>query len=232
MDLELKTEKREVLGQKVEELREKGFIPAELYGKDIENVHLSIEKGEFTRVYREGGESTLIYVTFGNERRPTLVHDVQLDPVTGDVLAVDLYEVNMKEKISTNVPLEFVGEAPAIEAEGGVLITSLYEVEIEALPANIPHDIKVDLSVLDKIGKSIQVEDLLAGDRYEILTDKEITVASIAEPREEEEEPVEEMSVEDIEVEGEKKEDEAGEDGQEASEDKAADTDEKPSEGE
>ncbi|PIR98586.1 MAG: 50S ribosomal protein L25 [Candidatus Colwellbacteria bacterium CG10_big_fil_rev_8_21_14_0_10_41_28] len=207
MDLELKTEKREILGREVKSLREKGLIPAELYGNGIENVHLSIEEDEFKRVYKEGGESTLIYVKFDNESRPVLIHNVQLNPINGSILAVDLYEVNMKEKISTNVPLDFIGEAPAVEDVGGVLITSLDEVEIEALPINIPHDIKVDLSVLDEIGKSIQVSDLLAGDKFEILTEGDITIASIAEPREEEEEPEEEMSVEDIEVEGEKKED-------------------------
>lgn len=210
--LELKAEKRAVLGKKVKTLREGGFLPAELYGNGVENVHLTLNASDFDKVYREGGENTIVNMKFGDESRPVLIHDVQVDPVSQQVLAVDLYQVNLKEKIITNVPLEFVGESHAVEELEGVLIKALDEVEVEALPMDIPHSIEVDISVLDDFSKSISVADLKVSGDFVIKTDPETGVASVAEPREEEEEPAEEMGVEDVLVEGEEKGGESGED--------------------
>ncbi|MDP3953315.1 MAG: 50S ribosomal protein L25 [bacterium] len=223
--LELKAEKRALLGKGVNSLREGGLLPAELYGRGVENVHLALSTTDFDKVYRAGGENTIVNIKFGDESRPVLIHDVQMDPVSQQILAVDLYQVDLKEKIITNVPLEFVGESLAVEELEGVLIKALDEVEVEALPMNIPHSIEVDISVLDDFSKSISVSDLKVSGDFIIKTDPETGVASVAEPREEEEEPVEEMGVEDVLVEGEKKGEESGE-GAEAE----ASSEEKPKE--
>lgn len=198
--LELSAKKRTVLGKSVASLRKSGFVPAELYGHGVENVHLELNEIEFGKVYKEGGENTIVNVKFDSESRPALIHSVQFDPVSQKPLTVDLYQVNLSEKITTNVPLEFVGESLAVNELGGVLIKALDEVEVEALPMNIPHSIEVDISVLDDFSKSITVKDLKISGDFEIKTEPEAGVASVAEPRVEEE-PVVEMSVEDIEVE-------------------------------
>lgn len=216
--LSLKANKRERLGKALDKLRKEGFIPAELYGSGVDNVHLSVDQAEFLKVYKEGGENTIVNVSFDGDTRPVLIHDVQVDPISLDVLSIDFYQVDLTKKVTTHVPLEFVGTSHAVDELEGVLIKSLDEVEIEALPNNIPHSIEVDISVLDEFGKSITVADLKAGADFEITTDGEMTVASVSEPREEEEEVVEEMSVEDIEVEGEKKDDEEGGEGEADSE--------------
>ena len=209
MTLELKAQKREALGKTaLKGIREKGLIPAELYGNGIENAHLSLNKDEFSIVYKKGGENTIVNVDFGEDPRPVLIHDVHIDPVSLSVLAVDLYQVNLKEKITTSIPIEFVGESPAVENLGGTLIKTLEEIEIEALPMNIPQQVEIDISTLDDFHKSIHVSDLKAGADFEIKTDLETVIASVAEPREEEEEGVDEMSVDDVEVEGEKKDSE------------------------
>ncbi len=213
--LELKAQKRAGFGKKTKKLRQEGFVPAELYGKGVENIHLTLNGPEFEKVYKEGGENTIVNIQVDGETRPVLIHDVQIDPVSQQFLAVDLYQVNLDEKITTNVPLEFVGESHAVEELEGVLIKALDEVEIEALPMNIPHSIEVDISVLDDFHKSITVADLKVTGDFVIKTDPETGVASVAEPREEEEEPTEEMSVEDVLVEGEKKEE--GAEGEDAS---------------
>ncbi|MBU2101591.1 50S ribosomal protein L25 [Patescibacteria group bacterium] len=213
MDLELEAQKREVLGKKVETLRESGFIPAELYGSGAENVHLSIKESDFTRVYKEAGENTMVNLTFGDQARPIFIHEVQIDPITENILAVDFYQVNLKEKTTANVPLEFVGESHAVEELGGILNKVLDEVEVEALPADIPHVIEVDISALDDFSKSITVADLVREAQFEIMNDPEVVVASVTEPREEEEEPIEELSPEDVEVEGEKRD--KGDEGEE-----------------
>lgn len=199
--LELNAKKRTVLGKAVETLRESGFVPAELYGHGVDNVHLELNEVEFGKVYKEGGENTIVNVKFDSESRPVLIHDVQWDRVNQRALAVDLYQVNLNEKITTNVPLEFVGESNAVTEMAGVLIKALDEVEVEALPMDIPHSIQVDISVLDDFTKSITVADLKVEGDFEIKTDPATGVASVAEPRVEEAEPVAEINIEDIEVE-------------------------------
>ena len=198
--LELNAKRRTVLGKAVGGLREAGFLPAELYGHKIDNIHLELNEVEFGKVYKEGGENTIVNVKFDNESRSVLVHSVQFDQVNQKVLAVDLYQVNLSEKITTNVPLEFVGESNAVKEMAGVLIKALDEVEVEALPMNIPHSIQVDISVLDDFTKSITIADLKIEGNFEIKTDPDAGVASVAEPRVEEE-PVAEINIEDIEVE-------------------------------
>src|SRR3989344_7505739 len=211
--LNLDAKKRTVLGKAVKGLREAGFVPAELYGNGVDNIHLELNEIEFGKVYKEGGENTIVNIKFDGESRPALIHDVHLDQVNQKVLAVDLYQVNLTEKITTNVPLEFVGESNAVVELGGVLIRALDEIEVEALPMNIPHSIQVDISVLDDFTKSIIVSDLKIEGDFEIKTDPDAGVASVAEPRVEEVEPVKEMSVEDIEVEAKGKKDSEEEEG-------------------
>jgi len=206
MNLELEAQKREVLGKKVKSLRQQGLIPAELYGNNIENIHLSLKEGDLLRIYHEAGENTIVNLMVGGEKRPVFIHDMQIDPVGGKILAVDLYQVDLTKKTTAHVPLAFVGESPLTESVGGILNKVLDEVEVEALPTDIPHEIKVDVSVLDSFGKTIRVADLAGGASFEIKTEPETVVASISEPREEEkEEVVEELSPEDIEIAGKEK---------------------------
>ena len=136
--LELNAKRRTILGKGVESLREAGFVPAELYGSKVDNVHLELSEVEFGKVYKEGGENTIVNVKFDNESRPVLIHSVQFNPVDQKVLAVDLYQVNLTEKIITNVPLEFVGESNAVQELGGVLIKALDEIEVPFVSTLVP----------------------------------------------------------------------------------------------
>jgi large subunit ribosomal protein L25 len=216
MSLELEAQKREVLGKKVGLLRQQDIIPAELYGSGVENIHLSLREGEFMKIYREAGENTIINLTIGAEKRPVFVHDVQMDPISGRILAADLYQVDLTKKTTTHVPLTFVGESPLVESVGGILNRILDEIEVEALPINIPHEIIVDVSVLDSFDKTIRVADLIGGADFEIKTEPETVVANVSEPREEEKEIVGEPSPEDVQVAG--KEEPEGEEGEDTAE--------------
>lgn len=208
--MELQVQKREILGKKVKSLRKQGLIPAELYGHGKENSHLSVSAKEFNKVLKEAGESTVINLVLDKKKIPSLIHDVQLDPISQVFEHVDFYEVRMDEKIKTSIPLEFVGESPAIK-QGGVLIKSLKEIEVEALPSDLVSHIDVDLSELKEVHSSIYVKDLKVSDKIKVLADLENAVATIIE------QAVEEVvapapSVEDVKVEGEeKKEGEAAE---------------------
>lgn len=199
---ELKAQKREVFGRKLKKLREEGFVPAELYGRGIENIHLSIPVDEFVRVYGEAGEHAIINVDIGGKKRPALIHEVQRHPITEEVLNVDFYQVRMDEKVTTHIPLKFEGESQAVKDLSGVLVKALNEIEVEALPADIPDSVTVDLTTLDELEKSIYVRDLPKGEKFEFIVDPETVVASVS-AQKEEEEPEEELTPEDVVVEGE-----------------------------
>jgi len=186
--MELAAEKREVFGRAVRQLRIQGLIPAELYGHGLPNLHLSIPAKEFLKVLKEAGENTVVTVAVGNEKLPALIYDVARHPVSDEITSVDLYQVRMDEKIKAAVPLEFTGEAPVVKEALGVLVKSMHEVEVEALPADLPREITVDLGGLTELGQSIYVKDLSVPAGVKIVVDPETVVVSVTEKISEEEE--------------------------------------------
>lgn len=186
----LKGEKREVFGKQTKHLREQGFVPAELYGRGVENLHLSVPVKEFAQAYKEAGEHAVIYIEVDGKSHPVLIHGVEESRIKSEVLAVDFHEIRMDEKVKARVPLEFAGEPPAVHEKGGILIKNMDEIEVEALPADLPHSIKVDLSGLTEFDESIYVKDLPKGDKFEFVVDKETAVVSVTAPKEEEIEEV------------------------------------------
>ncbi|MEE8131893.1 MAG: 50S ribosomal protein L25 [Candidatus Paceibacterota bacterium] len=207
--MELTVQKREIFGKKVKELRKQDLIPAELYGHGFENLHLSVPAKDFSRIFNEAGESTIIKLKVeggdGKEKGSelnVLVHDIQKNVLTDEISHIDFYQVRMDEKIKAAVPLEFIGEAPAVKEKGGVLIKSVHEIEVEVLPADLPHNIPVNLDELDDIGKNIHMKDIKIDEKVKVLIEPETVIATVIEPIKEEEK-VEEVSVEEVEVEGE-----------------------------
>ena len=204
--LELKAQKRAELGtKKADILRATGFIPAELYGHDTKNAHLTVGVKEFAELYKKAGENTIVNIVVDGEKYPSLVYDVMYAPIGGQILSVDFYKVNMKEEIHATVPLEFVGEAPAVKAFGGILTKAMNEIEIKALPSDIPASITVDLAALTEIGSKIYVKDLAHTAKFKILIADTNVIASVAEPEKEEEIPVAAPDVSAIKTEGEEK---------------------------
>ncbi|MDP3948031.1 MAG: 50S ribosomal protein L25 [bacterium] len=186
--MELVAQKREVFGRAVRQLRTQGIIPAELYGHGLENIHLSIREKEFLGVFKEAGENTVVTVVVGGEKLPVLIYDVERHPISEAIISVDFYQVRMDEKIKATIPLEFIGIAPVVKEAIGVLVKSMHEVEVEALPADLPHEIVVDLGVLTELGKSIYVKDLPIPANAKIMVDPETVVVSVTEKVSEEEE--------------------------------------------
>jgi len=152
--------KRDLVGRKVKNLRAKGEIPATVYGKDVKSVSVAVSSDAFAKIFAEAGETGLVELSLGGETRPVLVHTVQKDPVKGHVLHVEFYQVNLKQKVKTNVPVEFTGEAPAVTGKVGVLLTLIDEVEVEALPTDLPEKILVDVSKLAEIDQEVKVGDI------------------------------------------------------------------------
>ena len=199
----LKAEKREVFGKQTKHLRKKGLIPAELYGRGVENLHLSVPAKDFLQAYREAGEHSVLSIEVEGKSHPVLIHSVEESHIKPEVLAVDFHEIRMDEKVKAHVPLEFEGDAPAVKEKEGILVKSMDEIEVEALPADLPHVIKVDLSGLVELDQSIYVKDLPKGDKFEFIVDKETVIVSVTAPKEEE---VEEAPLAEEAAEGETKE--------------------------
>lgn len=179
-------QERKVFGRKVGKLRREGILPANIYGKKIKSLAVQIKADEFQKVFSEAGETGLVELKLGEKVHPVLVHNVQLDPVSDLPLHVDFLEVDLKEKVTATVPIELIGESPAGK-EGGVVVQQMHEVEVEALPADLPEKIEVNTSGLAEIDQVIKVGELKVDkSKVEIKEDPERIVVSVAPPAKEE----------------------------------------------
>ncbi len=177
----LQGQKRELVGRKVKNLRAKGVVPATVYGKKISSENIAINASEFLKLYASTGETGLIELTVGSQMSPVLVHTVQKHAVTGELLHVEFYHVDLKEKVHTKVPVVFIGEAAAVSEKKGVLLTLSTEVEVEALPAELPEKIEVDVTGLAEVDQELKVSDLKVPSGITILTDSEVIVVKVSE---------------------------------------------------
>ncbi len=182
--VQLKSEAREINTRTAKALYREGLIPVELYGHKVDNVHLSVNQIEFEKVLRKAGESTVIELQLpGGDVRNVLIQDVERHYLSSQPIHVDFYEVNLKEKLTATVQIEFIGESHAVKALGGTLVKALNEVEVECLPGDLPPHFEVDISVLDNFEKQILVKDLKVSDKVEIKADADEMVATIQPPR-------------------------------------------------
>ena len=202
--IELEAKPRTVLGAKVRTLRNSGYIPAVLYGKGQEALNLQVPIKDFAKTLKEAGESTLVYVNVGGQSYPTIIHDVAKDPVKDDIIHADFYKVSLTEKIKTKVPVVFVGESPAVKDLAGIFVRNVNELEVEALPQNLPYEISIDISSLKNFGDQIMVKDINLGSDVHIEVDADAIIATVQEPKSQEELEAElagpTTSVEDVEV--------------------------------
>lgn len=168
---------------------QKKAVAAELYGKDVKNQSLWVDYQEFNKVYDQAGESTVVdLVVDGDvEKHGVLISDVQTDPVNDQYRHIDFHQVKMDEEISAEVELTFIGESPAVKALGGVLVKSVDTVEVTALPADLPNEIVVDVSVIETFEDYIYAKDLKVSDKVKIELEPETVIALVAPPRSEEE---------------------------------------------
>jgi len=182
VEIKLSAKKRNVVGKKVKTLRQAGQIPANIYGKKIKSQALSLDKKDFEKVFAQAGETGIVKVTIEGEKeeRPTLIQNVQKHPVSSDYLHIDLRQIILTEKITANIPVEMAGISPAASQKLGILIQNVSEIEVEALPLDLPEKFIVDVSKLANVGDQITVAEV-AFDRskVEVKTDSELVVAKI-----------------------------------------------------
>lgn len=168
--------------------RKAGKIPAVMYGHGVKPQTFWVETLPFSRVYQEGGESSIINLApKGGKEINVLIQDVQLDPVTDRFVHVDFFQVRMDEELEARIPLEFSGESAAIKELSGILVKPLEELHISCLPKDLPHSITVDISSLKTFDDQIQVKDLPIPAGVKVLAEPETVVALVEPPRTEEE---------------------------------------------
>ncbi len=182
---QIKADVRTVLGRKVKHLRKEGLLPATVYGHGFEPLSIQFKTGELEKLFDEVGESGLTEVLIGEEKLPILFRNPQYSAVVGDMIHIDCYKVNLKEKITATVPLEFIGESQAVK-DGNVLVEITSEVEVEALPTDLPKEIEIDISVLNAVDDMITVGDIKLDEKVGMVTPAEQVIVKIEEPRAEE----------------------------------------------
>lgn len=164
-------------------VRQEGKIPAVLYGKAKETKNVAIDKQAFRKAYKVAGKATLMDVTLDKETIPSLVHLIDLHPVSGDPMHVDFHAVNMDEPVHAVVPVKTTGVSDAVKLLGGVLTTMTTEVEIKCLPKDLLSSVTVDLSALKTFHDHITVGDITFPEAITVLTPADMTVASVIAPR-------------------------------------------------
>lgn len=159
-------------------------MPATIYGKGFEPVSAQLSDKEMGKVFAEVGEAGLVDLELEGKVIPVLFRNPQYHPLSGNLIHIDCYKVNLKEKITATVPIVMAGESLAVKG-GNILVEVSNEIEVEALPTDLPEKIEVDISVLDEVGKTVTVADLKLGDKVEIKTHKDQVIVKVEEPREE-----------------------------------------------
>lgn len=185
---ELTAKLRVERGKKVNALRKAGFLPAVVYGEGTESEPIAVQLRDFEKVYGEAGESSLITLQVeGKKDFNVMINDVSYDPMTSKPIHADFYSVRMDKEIEAKIPLTFIGESPAVKNEGGILVKVAHEIEVRSLPKDLPHEFKVDVTRLEKIGDRLYIRDLIIPAGVRAQSEEDGIVALVEAPRSEKE---------------------------------------------
>lgn len=184
MSITLKAKKRENLtSSATKAIRNKGYIPAIVYGKGKENKTVAVNSMELVKTIRDEGRNAIISLDIENDTAvDVMLHDYQTDSIKDHLIHADFYIVDMSEEMDVDVTVRIEGEAQGVK-NGGILQQPLYELQVRAKPANIPEEISVDVSNLE-IGDSLTVADLPKENNYTILDEEDTTIVTILPPEE------------------------------------------------
>ncbi|MBI2309564.1 50S ribosomal protein L25 [Candidatus Collierbacteria bacterium] len=185
----LTSAKRKIVGRKVKSLRKEGQVPANVFGKKIKSLAVSVKSIDFRKIFSKAGATGIIYleVTGEKELRPVLVSTIQKHPLNGSLLHIDFRQVDLAEKVKAEVPIRIIGESLAVKDKNGVLVLVLSQVMVEALPADLPESLDISIQSLVEIGQSVHIKDIKVDKaKVKIEAGEDETVVIIQEPRAEE----------------------------------------------
>ncbi len=183
--ISLEAQTRTVFGKKLLKLRHQGSIPANIYGPEFKSMAITINQRDFLNTFKVAKETAVVYIKVGSEEIPALIKNIQTHPVNNHLLHVDFRKINLKQKITTEVPVKITGVSEAVNQKGGVLLTQMTKLLVEALPQDIPQAIEVDISVLKEIGNEIKVSDLIKSNLWTIKDGATKVVISVVAHKEE-----------------------------------------------
>lgn len=197
--LKLDIETRNIFGKKLKKAREAGKMPAVFYGRGKETTPFFVEAKSFKKIWKEAGESSIVELEKDRKKfADVLIHDASFDTLKSEPIHADFYAVEMDKAIRVKVPLVFEGVAPAEKNLGGIIVKVMHEIEVEALPKDLPHELKVDISALATIGSQIAVKDIAASAGVKFIAKPEEIIILAEEHKEEIVEPT--MTIADIEI--------------------------------
>ncbi len=199
--------KRDIYGKALSTSRKKGLLPVVVYGRKEKSASYFVALSDFKKVYRAAGESSIITLKTPAGDLDVLIHEVEKNPSTGEFIHIDFYAIEKGKALHVSVPLVWEGDAPAVKL-GGIVVKVLHELEVEALPKDLPHEITVDLSTLETLESQITVKNLSLPTGVKAIADPEDIVAALTVAKEEEETLA--MDISQIEVEKRGKQEEEG----------------------
>ncbi len=183
----LSAESRKITGRKVKTLRKEGVLPANIYGKKIKSEAIQVKIADFANVFKKVGETGLVTLMVGKEEKPVLVTNVQKNPVSDEPVHVDFHQVDLKEKVTAKVAVEMTGESPAEKQAIGTVVQYLDEIEVEALPMDLPDKFVVDITPLAEIDQAIKISDLkIDKEKLTLKADSETILVKVEPPQKEE----------------------------------------------
>ncbi len=207
-DLDLKLTERDTLGKKTRFLRRQGITPSHLFGHNIRSLALQCPTAELEYIIAQAGMTRLINLQIEADRHPkkVFIREIQRDVLSGRLLHVDFYQIKMKEKMTANIPIILVGQAPAVKEKGHIVTQLLSHLGVECLPDKLPPRIEVDLSPLGEAKQAIHVRDIVLDPEVTVTTEPDqlvVKVAEVAAARVEEEVAAEEAKAVEVKAAGE-----------------------------
>ncbi len=204
--------------EKLATIRTNGMVPAVVYGAQVENQLISVLSTDFVKVFRLAGETSTIVLDIAgatekdkSSKVDVLIHEVQVDPIKGNPIHIDFLAVDMNKPVEVAIPLEFVGVAKAEKDGLGTLVKVLHEIEVEALPKDLPHSIEVDVTSIETLEDQIHVGDIKLPKGVNLVTEENEVVALVAAAKEEKEVAPVDLSAIEVEKKGKKEEEAAAE---------------------
>lgn len=199
--LKLAAQKRDIFGKALKAPRQAGQLPVVVYGPKTETHNYFVDAKLFGKVFREAGESTIVTLESPEGQQDVLIKEVAFHPTSGQPIHADFYIIDKTKKLEVNVPLVFEGEAPAVKEFAGIVVKVMHELPVEALPKDLPHDLKVNLELLTTLESQILVKDLIIPPGVDVKANPDEVVAAVTVAKEEPEEPAAPIDLEAIEVE-------------------------------
>jgi len=183
--VQLTVSRRAVVGKKVKALRRGGTTPANIYGHRLESQSVQVDSLTLAHALKKLERNAILTLQVEGEgaARPVIVRHIQRDILDDKIVHVDFYQVSLVEKMKADVPLLLIGKSPAVEDLGGILLQGLDSISVEALPADIPPHMEVDISGLDSFDSSVHVRDLVLDPKVHLLTDPDSVITSVAPPK-------------------------------------------------